>query len=86
MKSAQAEDQAAAWLSCTPGEDGSCALCGDVALPARVLAVDATANTASVTMAGGTAMVALDLVADVRPGDVLLVHQGFAIEHLERAP
>jgi hypothetical protein len=27
MKSAQAEDRAAAWLSCTPGEDGSCALC-----------------------------------------------------------
>jgi hydrogenase maturation factor len=71
---------------CEPGPDGSCQLCGDVAVRALVLAVDAAANEASVAMVGGNGVVAIDLVENVRPGDLLLVHQGFAIERIECAP
>jgi hydrogenase maturation factor len=69
---------------CVPGPDGSCQLCGDVAVRAVVLAVDAAANEASVDMEGRSGVVAIDLVEGVRAGDVLLVHQGFAIERVER--
>jgi len=71
---------------CEPGAAGGCQLCGDVALRALVLAVDVAANEASVAMGDRNGVVAIDLVEQVRPGDVLLVHQGFAIERVERGP
>jgi hydrogenase maturation factor len=68
---------------CTPGPDGACALCGDVAHPATVLAVDAAARMAAVELGGARVEVATDLVGRVRAGETLLVHQGFAIGRLE---
>lgn len=66
---------------CDPGS-GTCHLCGDVAAPGRVVAVDAAARTATVALAGGEATVALDLV-EAGVGDELLVHLGFAIARLD---
>jgi hydrogenase maturation factor len=68
---------------CEPGPDGTCQLCGDVAVRALVLTVDAAANEASVEMEGRASIVAIDLVDQVCAGDVLLVHQGFAIQRVE---
>ena len=70
---------------CTPGPDGRCALCADEGLPARVLEVR-PGNLAWVAMPNGEQEIALDLVDDVRPGDWVLVHLGFAIATLEGAP
>ena len=68
--------------TCEPGTEG-CHVCGDVALAARVLEIDAVARTAIVAFAEGTATVATDFVeADV--GDEVLVHLGFAIARLPR--
>ena len=72
--------------ACQPGPDGTCQLCGDVALHAVVLTVDVAAAEANVDMEGRRVVVATDLVGSVQAGDVLLVHQGFAIERLERGP
>lgn len=60
-----------------------CSLCGDVAEPFTVRAIDAVTGMA--TAAGGECevAVALDLVEDVAVGDTVLVHQGFAIARLD---
>ena len=62
----------------------TCAVCGDVAVPGRVVAVDADARTATVELECRTETVAIDLV-DANVGDTLLVHLGFAIARLEVA-
>jgi hydrogenase maturation factor len=65
-----------------------CALCGDEALPARVVQIDATTDTARVTPLDPSSAspaafeVALDLVSDVAVDDIVLVHQGFAIQRV----
>ncbi|MBA3892131.1 MAG: HypC/HybG/HupF family hydrogenase formation chaperone [Gemmatimonadales bacterium] len=65
--------------TCTLEQDG-CTTCGDVAVPARVIALDAPAGIATVEdRTGARAGVALDFVPDARPGDVVLVHMGVAI-------
>lgn len=64
---------------CTADVHGHCSLCGDEALPGTVIGVLPAEGLASVRTATGTLSAALDLVGDVRIGDVLLVHQGFAI-------
>ncbi|MEO7137917.1 MAG: HypC/HybG/HupF family hydrogenase formation chaperone [Gemmatimonadales bacterium] len=61
-----------------------CALCGDEALLALVLSVDGARQSADVQLDGGVRTVALDLIAEVEPGDAVLVHQGFAIGRMER--
>lgn len=68
---------------CVPNADGSCSICGDVALPARVISVDSLNLAAEVADEAGSATVALDLVGAVAPGDLVLVHLGFAISVLE---
>jgi D-sedoheptulose 7-phosphate isomerase len=55
-----------------------CLTCGDVAVPLRVVAVEGA--TAVVERKGVREQVAVDLVEDVAPGDVLLCHAGVAIE------
>lgn len=67
--------------ACDP-RDEHCHLCGDVALAARVVEVDASTRTAVVVLDGAHVTVALDLV-DAKVGDEVLVHLGFAIERLE---
>lgn len=62
-------------------QTGQCHLCGDVAVPGRVLEIDRAARTATIWSDGAQATVALDLI-DAEVGDEVLVHQGFAIERL----
>jgi hydrogenase maturation factor len=64
--------------------DEQCHLCGDVAVPGRVLEVNEATRTAFVMIGGERVSVALDLV-EARVGDDVLVHLGFAIERLEHA-
>ena len=72
-------------LACDITADGHCALCGDVALPARVVNVDDGDCTAVVELESGeSGSVATDLIESVQPGDVILVHQSFAIEIVSR--
>lgn len=61
--------------------NGECHVCGDVAVIGRVLDINATDRTGTIVFAEVHATVALDLV-DVRVGDDVLVHLGFAIERV----
>ena len=69
-------------LFCEPGPDGSCSICGDEALPGRIIEL-LEDNMAAVEIGNTIAEVAIDLVGDVQIGDTLLVHLGFAIATLE---
>lgn len=60
---------------------GECHVCGDVAEVGRVLDINATDRTGTIAFSSARATVALDLV-DVRVGDDVLVHLGFAIERV----
>jgi D-sedoheptulose 7-phosphate isomerase len=64
--------------------DDACITCGDVAVEARV--VSARGATALVEREGAREEVAVDLVAPVSAGDLLLCHAGVALERLEAAP
>jgi hydrogenase maturation factor len=72
-------------VPCSPDDHGDCCVCGDEALPMRVLAVGDD-STATVVGADAQITVATDLVPDVTVGDTLLIHQGFAIARLEARP
>jgi len=62
-----------------------CLTCGDVAVTARVTEIHG--YEARVVIDGGTESVAIDLVPDARPGDLLLCHAGIALERVaEEAP
>lgn len=63
--------------TCTLADDG-CATCGDVAIPVRVVRLDAESATVEDRL-GEQAEVAVDFVPGVREGDVILVHMGVAI-------
>lgn len=71
---------------CAPTRDGRCALCADEAERGRVREVDVRAMLARVVIGARIETVALDLVDDVAAGDVLLVHQGFAIGRVTAVP
>jgi hydrogenase maturation factor len=58
-----------------------CLTCGDVAIAARVEAVHGV--EAVVSADGEMESVAIDLVPDARPGDLLLCHAGIALERLD---
>ena len=53
-----------------------------LAIPAKVVRVDG--NKAIVDYGGLEQEISLDLVEDVRPGDYVLIHVGFAIEKLSK--
>jgi hydrogenase maturation factor len=57
-----------------------CITCGDVAVEATVIAVKGA--TATVDANGSREQVAVELVAPVAAGDVLLCHAGIALEKL----
>lgn len=61
----------------------TCVTCGDVAVPARVVEVEGL--QALVAVGGETERVAIDLVPDARPGELLLCHAGIALERIEGA-
>jgi hydrogenase maturation factor len=58
-----------------------CLTCSDEAVAARVRSVDGL--EAVIALGAGTERVAIDLVPDTRPGDLLLCHAGIALEKLE---
>jgi hydrogenase expression/formation protein HypC len=53
-----------------------------LALPARVLSVDAASDTATVALGEVRKEISLALVADVRVGDYVLIHVGYALNKL----
>ncbi len=66
---------------CTLDHDG-CVVCSDAGIPVRVISVkgdDALCQDA----AGNRARIAVELVAPVRVGEVLLTHGGVAIGRVE---
>ncbi len=60
-----------------------CLTCSDEAVAARVRSVDGLEAVISLGTEGER--VAIDLVPDARPGDLLLCHAGIALERLEEA-
>lgn len=58
----------------------ACITCGDVAVEARVVSVDR--HTATIEKDGAREQVAVELVAPVAVGDVLLCHAGVALERV----
>jgi len=61
-----------------------CITCSDEAVEAEVVALDGL--EAIVRVDGNEERVAVDLVPDAGPGDVLLCHAGIALERLQRQP
>jgi hydrogenase maturation factor len=60
-----------------------CITCSDEAVEVTVVAVHG--SEAIVRIPGGEQTVAIDLVPDAAPGDLLLCHAGIALERLEPA-
>ena len=58
----------------------ACITCGDVAVEARVVAVEQ--NTATIEKDGAREQVAVELVGPVAVGDLLLCHAGVALERV----
>ncbi|MCP3867027.1 MAG: HypC/HybG/HupF family hydrogenase formation chaperone [Gammaproteobacteria bacterium] len=50
-----------------------------LALPARVISIDESTDTATVTLGGVNKVVSLALVENVRIDDFLLIHVGYAL-------
>jgi hydrogenase assembly chaperone HypC/HupF len=63
--------------ACTLDHDG-CVVCSDAGIPLRVVALDGD-DALCEDGAGNRATVAVELVAPVEVGDVLLTHGGVAI-------
>ena len=53
-----------------------------LAIPARVVSINETTDTAKVSLDGVLKDVSLSLVENVRVGDYLLIHVGFALNKL----
>jgi hydrogenase assembly chaperone HypC/HupF len=65
--------------------DGHCITCGDEGIPMRVVAVDERRELALCEDGeGARSAVEIALVVPVAPADMLLVHAGTALAHLER--
>ncbi|HVB21331.1 MAG TPA: HypC/HybG/HupF family hydrogenase formation chaperone [Ktedonobacteraceae bacterium] len=71
--------------SCELDANGHCITCSDEALSASVLRVDGENGLALVAIEGSEAEEEIDitLVDDIVPGDIVLVHGGVAIAHIE---
>ena len=64
-------------VACTLDHDG-CVVCSDAGIPVRVISVEGDDALCEDT-AGNRAQMAVELVAPVRVGEVLLTHGGVAI-------
>ncbi len=71
--------------TCTLDGEGYCITCSDEAVQVRVVSVDEEKGLALVTLHGVEEEVDVTLVDQIAPGDVLLVHGGVAIGHLDEA-
>ncbi len=63
--------------ACTLDHDG-CVVCSDAGIPVRVVSVEGN-DALCEDAAGNRAQIAVELVAPVRAGEVLLMHGGVAI-------
>jgi hydrogenase maturation factor len=63
--------------ACTLDHDG-CVVCSDAGIPVRVVSVEGD-DALCEDAAGNRAQIAIELVAPVRSGEVLLTHGGVAI-------
>jgi len=70
---------------CDLDAEGHCITCSDEAIPVTVLSVDYITGLAQVTVKDKTEEVDVTLVERVEPGDIIMVHGGVAIGHLEEA-
>jgi len=68
---------------CTLDGEGYCITCSDEAVQVRVLSVDEENGLALVTLYGTEEEIDVTLVEHIAPGDVLLVHGGVAIAHVD---
>jgi hydrogenase expression/formation protein HypC len=67
--------------ACTLDHDG-CVVCSDAGIPVRVVSLAGDDALCEDTV-GNRAQIAVELVAPVREGDVLLTHGGVAIGRME---
>ena len=67
--------------NCTLDHDG-CVVCSDAGIPVRVVSVEGD-DALCEDAAGNEARIAVELVAPVRIGEVLLTHGGVAIGKVE---
>jgi hydrogenase expression/formation protein HypC len=67
--------------ACTLDHDG-CVVCSDAGIPVRVVSVDGD-DALCEDQVGNRAQIAVELVAPVRAGEVLLTHGGVAIGKIE---
>ncbi len=67
--------------SCTLDHDG-CVVCSDAGIPVRVVSVEGD-DALCEDRVGNRAQIAVELVAPVRVGEVLLTHGGVAIGRVE---
>ena len=51
-----------------------------LSIPAKILSVDG--NTAEASVGGAVVKTSLHLVDDVKPGDYVLIHTGFALQKI----
>ncbi len=64
-------------VACTLDHDG-CVVCSDTGIPVRVISVEGD-DALCEDVTGNRAQMAVELVAPVRVGEVLLTHGGVAI-------
>ena len=69
--------------SCELDVEGHCVTCSDEALPVRVLSIDQETGLALVEVKDTTEEIDITLIENAAPGDLLLVHGGVAIGHLD---
>ena len=69
--------------NCTLDHDG-CVVCSDAGIPVRVISIEGD-DALCEDAAGNQAEIAVELVAPVAAGEVLLTHGGVAIGKLEKA-
>ena len=67
--------------NCTLDHDG-CVVCSDAGIPVRVVSLEGD-DALCEDAAGNEARIAVELVAPVRVGEVLLTHGGVAIGKVE---
>jgi hydrogenase expression/formation protein HypC len=53
-----------------------------LAIPARILAIDSTSDTATVALGAVSRPISLSLVEDVAVGDYVLIHVGYALNKI----
>ena len=69
--------------SCTLDGEGHCITCSDEAVQMRVVSVNEENGVALVIVDGVKEEVDVTLVEEIAPGDLLLVHGGVAIGHVD---